>query len=68
MGKVFCENCGRESFGFWKYGHNHPCSLKCLRAMIKDGRITRIPPYKAFPELDISAPKKDAIPLDIELN
>jgi hypothetical protein len=63
MERMFCENCGREVFGFWKYGKNHTCSMKCFRKMIKDGRISQIPPYVAFPELNISAPRKDQKPL-----
>jgi hypothetical protein len=54
--KLFCINCGKEVFGFWKYGLNHVCSLYCLRLSIADGKISKIPPYSAFRELGILAP------------
>lgn len=51
-----CDNCGRECYGFWKYGPSKACSLACLRKQIEDGKIQRIPPDSAFPELGILSP------------
>jgi len=51
--KIVCKNCGRECFGFWIYGKSHACSKKCFRELIENGVISKIPPYTAFPELDI---------------
>ena len=56
---MLCPNCGRECFGFWKYGKSHACSKKCFRELVENGKITTIPPYKAFPELDILPPVKN---------
>jgi hypothetical protein len=58
MDKIYCPNCEREVFGFWKYPPNHACSLKCFRQLVADGLISTIPPYTAFPELDILPPRK----------
>ena len=57
---IKCPNCGRECFGFWKYGREHACSLKCFRQLIADNKISKIPPYSAFPELGILPSKKHA--------
>jgi len=58
MIKIICDNCGRECFGFWKYPPSRACSLKCFRQLVADGKISTIPPYTAFPELNISPPRK----------
>lgn len=57
---IICENCGNECFGIWKYGKVKTCSLNCLRNMIKQGKISKIPADAAFPELGIKAPSKQA--------
>lgn len=54
-----CINCNREVYGFWKRGGTAKvCSKECLRQAIADGKISRIHPYTAFPELGIAAPEK----------
>jgi len=58
--KIYCENCGRGCFGFWKYPPSRACSLHCFRELIANGKVSKIPPYAAFPELNISPPRKYA--------
>lgn len=58
---MICENCGRKVFGFWKYGTNHVCSMNCFRTLIRTGKISRIYPERAYPELGISEPTKQTI-------
>jgi hypothetical protein len=58
---MICENCGREVFGFWKYGLSHACSMGCFRNLIRTGKISRIHPERAYLELGISEPTKQTI-------
>lgn len=53
-----CQNCGNSVHGFWKYGENKVCSLKCLRARITNGSIPKLFVERAYSELGISAPAK----------
>ena len=64
--KIFCQNdeCGREVFGFWKYGINKVCSLRCLRKLIFIGKISKLLPNQGYPELDISPSNKHKISIE----
>lgn len=48
-----CPNCGRPIYGFWKYGVSMACSMKCFREQVDDGRIAKLHPERAYPELGI---------------
>lgn len=64
--KILCENseCRREVFGFWKYGLNKVCSLKCLRKLIFVGKIPKLFPERGYPELGISPHNKHSVSIE----
>lgn len=55
---TLCQNCGNSVHGFWLYGENKVCSLKCLRIRISNGQIPKLFVERAYPELGILPPPK----------
>lgn len=60
-----CENCGRDVFGFLKYGQHPVCSMKCFRILIKDKKIPMLDQSRAHPELGISAPRNESFKVGV---
>lgn len=55
---TLCQNYGNPVHGFWKYGENKVCSLKCLRNRIANKEIPMLAVERAYPELGILPPPK----------
>jgi hypothetical protein len=54
----FCLKCGREVFGFWKYGPYPACSKMHFRSLIAEKVIPTLQPDVEIPELGILPPRR----------